>query len=237
MEEHPPGVTVSARVLYFPLKDTIGYVEVREVMGSDLMVVNAARESYAKESSTLTPADIELIHFLATNGHTSPFFHPQIQLRIKMPIFVAREWFRSNVGFARNEMSRRYVHDPPEFYVPEQVRAKDATKKQGSVEEKDDARNQKLTETYESDMRDCADSCADLYDRMINDGVASEVARMILPQSTYTEFIETGSLAAYARLCRQRVHPRAQLETRLYAETISKILALLFPHAWAALMH
>ena len=98
----------------FPLFDAKGCVEVLEIFGNDLTVVNAARVSFAKESTVMTGGDEKLIRYLAKHSHTSPFFHPQVRLRVKMPIFVAREWYRHTVGFARNEVSRRYVDTPPE---------------------------------------------------------------------------------------------------------------------------
>ena len=94
--------------------DTTGFVELLETFGSDLTVVNAARVSFAKESAAMTGADEKLIKYLAKHNHISPFFHPQLRFRLKMPIFVAREWFRHTVGFSRNEVSRRYIDTTPE---------------------------------------------------------------------------------------------------------------------------
>lgn len=109
-------------------------VELLEVFGNDLTVVNAARVSFAKESNEMTFGDEKLIHYLAKNHHNSPFFHPQIRFRLKMPIFVAREWFRHQIGFARNEVSRRYVDSDPECWVPsiDDIRQRDSNVKQGS---------------------------------------------------------------------------------------------------------
>jgi len=117
--------------------DGIGKIEVLEVFGNDLTVVNAARVSFAKESTEFTGKDGGLIRYLATHHHESPFFHPQIRLRLKMPIFVAREWFRHTIGFARNEVSRRYVDSEPELWFPDAsgLRARDTNLKQGSKEE------------------------------------------------------------------------------------------------------
>ena len=95
-----------------------GFVELIDTFGDDLTVVNAARVSFHKESNTMTVQDEKLIKYLAKHNHITPFFHPQVRLRLKMPIFVAREWFRHQIGFARNEVSRRYVYEPPECYVP-----------------------------------------------------------------------------------------------------------------------
>lgn len=214
-----------------PLGDSISKVELLHVMGDDLMVVNAARVSFAKESKQFSLQDGKLVQYLARNGHISPFFHPQIQFRLKMPIFVAREWFRHTVGFARNEVSRRYVDTPPEMYVPQELRERDPNLKQGSKEsivENNTAIVERLSEATK-----LAHEC---YTMLLDQKVAPEVARMILPQSMYTEFVETGSLYAYARLCKLRLDPHAQLEIQLYAEAVSKALWEKFPVCWAALM-
>jgi thymidylate synthase (FAD) len=100
------------------MEDGVGFVERLEVFGSDLTVVNSARVSFGKEVTEMTDRDEKLISYLAKHDHNSPFFHPQIRFRIKMPIFVAREWYRHTIGFARNEVSRRYVDTPPECWVP-----------------------------------------------------------------------------------------------------------------------
>lgn len=208
-----------------------GFVESMEVFGSDLTVVNAARVSFDKEHTEFqSPQDEKLIHYLARNGHNSPFFHPQIRFRIRMPIFVAREWFRHTVGFARNEVSRRYVDDEPEIWCPTVLRARDTNKKQGSKMEAI-ANNSERVEQVQKYM---TESVA-FYRGLLEDGVAPEIARAILPQGMYTEFIETGSLAAYARLCGLRLDPHAQLEIREYAAAVSKMLEGLFPVSWKAL--
>jgi len=98
----------------FYLPDGVGFVELIDTFGDDLTVVNAARVSFDKTSTELTEGDKKLINYLAKHNHISPFFHPQARFRIKMPIFVCREWFRHTVGLARNEVSRRYVDTQPE---------------------------------------------------------------------------------------------------------------------------
>ena len=213
--------------------DKVGYVEVLDIFGSDLTVVNAARVSFAKESHEFTEQDGKLVRYLAKHHHNSPFFHPQIHLRIKMPIFVAREWFRHQIGFARNEVSRRYVDSPPECYVPsiQDIRARDANKKQGSKSEP--VPNAEYA--YEM-IHDSTYTAMLTYEKLLQSGVAPEVARMVLPQSMYTEFVETGSLAAYARLCGLRLDPTAQKEIRDYAEAVSSLLEKAFPVCWPALM-
>jgi len=216
-----------------PLNDSKSHIEILEVMGDDLTVVNAARVSFAKESTEMRPQDERLISYLAKHNHNSPFFHPMIRCRIKMPLFIAREWYRHTVGFARNEVSRRYVNESPQCYIPspENIRERDTNKKQGS----------KDTPVFLKDniydlIKQATRASEQVYDYLLNADVAPELARMILPQSMYTEFIETGSLAAYARLCKLRLDPTAQKEIRQYAECLSKLLEAKFPVSWAALM-
>jgi|UniRef100_A0A6C0BFK9 thymidylate synthase (FAD) len=212
--------------------DRVGFVECLETFGNDLTVVNAARVSFDKESLEFTEADKKLVNYLAKHDHVSPFFHPQIRFRIKMPIFVAREWYRHTIGLARNEVSRRYVDTPPECWVPfpNEIRERDPRLKQGS----------KSTPVDDSDrvhsiLSNQTNAALKTYHDLLDNHVAPELARTILPQSMYTEFIETGSLAAYARLCRLRLNPAAQKEIRDYAEAISVCLAAKFPVSWEAL--
>lgn len=207
-------------------------VELLEVFGNDLTVVNAARVSFAKESSEFSEQDGKLVKYLAKHHHISPFFHPQLRFRIKMPIFVAREWFRHQIGFARNEVSRRYVSDTPECWIPslDDLREKDPKLKQGSKDTAVENAEQlhKVISTH-------TEGCVSLYEHLLSQNVAPEVARCVLPQSMYTEFIETGSLAAYARLYQLRTDPTAQKEIRQYASLIGDLIEPHFPVSWEAL--
>jgi thymidylate synthase (FAD) len=209
-----------------------GFVELLETFGSDLTVVNAARVSFAKESTEFNERDAKLVTYLAKHNHVSPFFHPQIRMRLKMPIFIAREWYRHQIGFARNEVSRRYVDDEPEFFIPEICRARDPKLKQGSKQEP--VRDNSICLTA---MRETTDKALHIYKALLEQGVCPEQARMVLPQSMYTEFIETGSLAAYARLCNLRLDPGAQKEIRDYADAVVALLEPKFPVSWKALIH
>lgn len=213
--------------------DTIGYVELLEKFGDDLTVVNAARVSFAKESKEFSEQDAKLVRYLAKHHHVTPFFHPQLRFRIKMPIFVAREWFRHQIGFARNEMSRRYVDSEPECYIPkaEDLRARDPKLKQGSKSEPVDN-----SEMWRLLLEKSTNDSMETYKSLVANSVAPEIARMVLPQSMYTEFIETGSLAAYARLCALRLDPTAQKEIRDYATAVDTLLRDAFPVSWPALM-
>jgi len=209
------------------LLDGQGFVELMGIFGDDLTVVNAARVSFAKESTIITEADKKLIKYLATHGHISPFFHPQVRLRVKMPIYVAREWYRHTIGFARNEVSRRYVDSEPEIFLPSELRARDERVKQGSKSESipDNDSVVDLIKSFHT-------ASLETYNTLLEKGVAPEVARGVLPQNMYTEFVETGSLYAYARLCRLRLDPHAQKEIRDYAQVVSDLIAPLFPASW-----
>lgn len=230
-----------------PLSDGLSSVELLNSMGDDLMVVNAARVSMHKESAmawnqescdfTLNEADVKLVNYLAKHNHWTPFSHPQVQLRIKMPIFIARQWYKHMVGLTRNEVSRRYVDDVPEYHYPghDKWRLRAVSVKQGSSEEVKKGMNYLINgnnQTPNSLMK----LAVGLYNEMIKAGVCPEQARMVLPQAMYTEFIETGSLAAYARIAKLRLDPHAQKEVRQYAEAVSKIMAELFPVSWQALL-
>lgn len=215
----------------YPLGDSVGCVRLLDRMGSDITVVNAARVSFAKQSmytdeGLLNDADAKLIKYLAAHKHWTPFSQPQIQLRVKMPIFVARQWYKHQVGFTRNEESRRYISAEPECYVPREWRKAAENVKQGSSEE--------VVENL-PDIYGYTAMLSELYGELLTRGVCPEQARMVLPQSMYTEFVETGSLAAYARLYSLRSSKEAQKEVRLYAEAIGKIISPLFPVSWEAL--
>jgi thymidylate synthase (FAD) len=151
-----------------------------------------------------------------------------------MPIYVAREWFRHTIGFARNEVSRRYVDEKPECYLPppESLRERDANKKQGSKP----TPIENAAEVHEA-IKVFQDQAIAMYESLLEQKVAPEVARGVLPQSMYTEFIETGSLSAYARLCALRLDPHAQAEIQAYASAASKLIEARFPVSWRALIH
>ena len=214
------------------MSDGIGFVECMEKFGEDLTVVNAARVSFHKESHEITEGDKKLIKYLANHNHITPFFHPQARFRIKMPVFVTRQWFKHTVGFSRNEVSRRYVDFTPECWCPnpDEIRERDPKAKQGSK----DTPVQNSDEVY-TIMKNHCDNSIKTYEELLSKGVAPEIARTMLPQSMYSEFIETSSLSGYARLCNLRLDPSAQKEIRDYAEAINKIMIELFPVSWEAL--
>ena len=205
-------------------------VELLDVFGDDLTVVNAARVSFAKESHEMTVGDGKLVKYLAEHNHVTPFFHPQARFRLKLPLFIAREWFRHQIGFARNEVSRRYVDSDPEFWMPTELRERDSNKKQGSKDTKVQYNGHCLAK-----MKTHNDNSLELYHYLLVNKVCPEQARAVLPQSMITEFIETGSLAAYARLYKLRTDPTAQREIQELAGQVGELLAVKFPISWAAL--
>lgn len=208
-------------------------IEVQYVdhMGGDLTVVNSARVSFDKRSEKLSASDEKLIEYLARHRHFTPFTHPQITLRYTLPVFIARQEFKHIVGFTRNEVSRRYVSDPPTFYRPDEWRSKPGDSiKQGSGSTHEDSHY------YRSVHRRLVESSLSEYKEMIEDGVAPEQARMILPQSMMTEYYITGSLSAYARMYQLRKPgTHAQKEIQGLAEMVSDNISPLFPVSWKAL--
>jgi len=197
-------------------------------MGTDLTVVNAARVSFNNENEELEDKDRKLIKYLADHEHWSPFAHPQISLRVKAPIFIARQLAKHQVGFAWNEVSRRYVHSEPEFYWPDKWRKKADNVKQGSSDEEYKSRDILWSENHLKGLYT-------IYNKMVLDGCSPEQARMVLPQATYTEWIWTGSLLAYSRMCKLRLDSNTQRETQEVAQMISDIIKPLFPVSWECL--
>lgn len=204
-------------------------------MGDDATVANSARVSFDKEvtlndDGSLMERDAKLINYLAKHNHITPFTHPQITLRETVPIFVARQRFKHVVGFTYNEVSRRYVNSPPEFYVPTFWRAKP----EGSVKQGSGGIHPNSTTHYEA-YAEHIRACEKLYDSMIKDGVAPEQARMVLPQSMLTSYYVTGSLAAFARMHNLRNEATAQVEIQDLAKQAAAVIAPLYPISWAAL--
>jgi thymidylate synthase (FAD) len=202
-------------------------------MGSDLSVVNAARVSFGKASEWqelpsgrhLHLKDRKLIRYLAKHKHISPFGHAFASFHVKAPIFVARQLVKHK--FLRwNEISRRYVDDNVEFYVPDVWRGRSEDKKQGS---------EGVVE-FEDHYEDETAFNKSYYHYLLDRGVAPEQARMVLPQSTLTEWYWSGSLDAFAAMCKLRCASDTQYESRIVADQISEVMSNLFPVSWEALM-
>jgi len=204
-------------------------------MGNDLSVVNAARVSFGKKSEMdmsdpfgspqLKEKDAKLIRYLADHNHISPFGHCFISVHVKSPVFVARQLVKHK--FLRwNEISRRYVDDEPEFYVPDEWRGRSEDKKQGSDGVVTVGVHNNALYGYQESV----------YQRLLKLNVAPEQARMVLPQSMMTEWYWSGSLDAFADMCRLRLKSDAQQETREVAMQVYEIIEPLFPVSWEALM-
>ena len=212
-------------------------------MGSDDFVCDMARVSFDKVAENFTKEqNTKLLAYLARHNHWSPFAHPQVTLHVKCPIFVARQDFKHVVGFARNEVSRRYVDDEPSFYTPDTWRSRpEGSVKQGSGSDVVSNLNSYIDIGFgrikhlPSIYDDHLDNAKELYDLMIEAGVAPEQARMVLPQSMYTSYYVTGSLAAWARAYKQRIDAHAQVEIQDLAKQWDEVIAPLFPESWGVL--
>jgi thymidylate synthase (FAD) len=228
-------------------------------MGTDLTVANAARVSFGKTSEMeddpwgppkLKAKDDKLIRYLAKHKHISPFGHCFASFHIKAPIFVARQLVKHK--FLRwNEISRRYVDDEPEFFVPDVWRGRSADKKQGSSDTTIDTLHfMELDDELSTEEHPHYDNWSEpidryagwvnekmlhLYQRMIDNEVAPEQARMVLPQNTMTEWYWSGSLDAFADMCNLRCKADTQAETREVAKQIDHKMIELFPVSWDAL--
>lgn len=201
-----------------------------DCMGSDLTVANAARVSFDKHHAKLTPGDEKLIAYLHKHDHWSPFSHCTATFRCTAPIFVARQLFRHQVGLAVNEVSRRYVDDDPEIYTPVMWRARAENVKQGSTEE-EIAAAEKADDVYRASVT----ASVRAYKALLEMGAAPEQARMVLPQAAFTTWYWTGSLAAFARICKLRLEEHAQRETGEVCLQISNELLNRFPVSWRVL--
>lgn len=212
--------------------DGIASIELLEVFGNDLTVVNSARVSFAKESTEMTGRDERLIKYLAKHKHISVFFHPQLRFRIKMNLFTARQWFKHTIGCSINECSKRYTTIDTECWIPtvDELREKSESVKQGSKssppEEKEKA-HELFKQSIENSMK--------VYEELLALNVCPEQARAVLPMATYTLFMETMSLHAAFRIYCLRTDPGAQKEIRDFAEAMGVLIEKHFPISWAAL--
>jgi len=206
-------------------------VELVDHMGTDLTVVNAARVSFNKQSEEFKPGDEKLIRYLARHNHWTPFGHCTLQFRIKAPIFVARQLVKHQIGLTWNEVSRRYVKDAPDFFMPDSWRANPENVKQGSSESKIIEHLNKKGYINEQ-VEVLYMKAIVLYKQMLDAGVCAEQARMVLPLSSLTEWYWTGSLYAFARVCKLRCAKDTQKETRYIANRISEEVQDIFPVSW-----
>ena len=205
-------------------------------MGDDLSVVNAARVSFGKKSDymprvhmgepkVLQYKDDRLIKYLAKHKHKSPFNHTFTTFHVKAPVFVARQLVKHEY-MPWNEISRRYVDEEPEFYQPDVWRGRSADKKQGSEGVVKSNANVPYFNT----------TLLGVYQQLLDEGVAPEQARMVLPQSMMTEWYWSGTLYAFAKMCSLRLKADTQEETQYVAQKIALTMADLYPISWDALM-
>lgn len=215
-------------------------VELLQYMGGDTTTVNAARVSFHKDASQFSEEqNVKLINYLAKHNHWSPFSHSFLQFRIKAPLFVRAQLAKHQVGLSWNEVSRRYVDDEPEFFFPEVWRGKPVNAKQGSsdVDPTPLYQEQQSTGFTISDRAEIlCQRALSAYEDFIAAGVAPEQARMVLPLNTMTEWLWSGSLMAFARVCNQRLDPHAQLECQEVAKMIYDLVPQEFEHSWRALV-
>ena len=215
-------------------------VELIDSMGTDISVVNAARVSFNKRSDYMyddddpsveymSDKDKKLLKYLADHNHHTPFGHCFLSFRIKAPIFVARQLGKHQIGLCWNEVSRRYVDDEPEFFFPKKWRGKPLNSKQGSAG--DFGPNQPLYDLDVWSKNTCASNLS-VYNGLISDGLCPEQARMILPQNMMTEWIWSGSLLAFMRICNLRLDSHTQKETQDVAKEIAFYLEKEFPESW-----
>lgn len=214
-------------------------VELIDSMGSDLSVVNAARVSFDKFKDEFGKGDEGLIKYLATHNHFTPFTQVTYQVRITAPIFIARQWFKHQIGISRNEVSRRYVSDTPTFWgsgsthrvAPFGIQWRESVenKKQGSGDQI--PYGDKWLAINDIYVVACEQAKED-YNTLLEMGVCPEQARAILPQSMNTTWIETGSLSAAARIYSLRVDPHAQKEICDLAKDFGALIGPIAPVSW-----
>lgn len=224
--------------------------------GDDLSVVNAARVSFNKTSEyeredghkellpndctspfsvTLKERDVKLINYLASHKHYSPFNHSFISVRVKAPVFVARQLVKHKF-MPWNEVSRRYVKGEVEFYIPEYWRQAADNVKQGSSQEDANPVSLWQFDSWVEDVEAHHEDALNFYNHLLEEGVCAEQARQVLPQSMMTTWVWSGTLGAFCDMLKLRLDPHTQYETRLVAQEVSKIVKELFPVSYKALV-
>jgi thymidylate synthase (FAD) len=199
-----------------------GFVELVEVLGNDLAIVNAARTSYVGDSKG-DVLDKKLLFYLMKQKHTTPFEMVQFKFRVKAPIFVVRQWFRHRT-WSYNEMSRRYSDAPPEFYYPDVWREQSETNKQGS--------SGVGLESFSAELNGFCELGVAKYDACLDVGIAKEMARFFLPINMYTIFVGSVNAHNLMRFLKLRMDMHAQYEIRLYANAIYEMFEAQLP--WTA---
>ena len=199
-----------------------GFVRLDGVLADDLSVVNAARVSFARRKEEMDESDEGLVRFLMRDRHGTPFEHNCFRFHVRAPIFVAREWFRHRVG-SFNEFSMRYARATDDFYVPEADDVRSQVGKPGaySFEPVDP----ELAERTREELRAVYETAYATYQRLVEEGVARELARSVLPVGAYTEFYWTVNARALMNFVSLRAADTAQREIRRYAEAVERFFA------------
>jgi thymidylate synthase (FAD) len=208
-----------------------GFVRLDDAMADDLSVVNGARVSFARHKEEMDDSDEGLIKFLMRDRHGTPFEHNSFRFHIRAPIFVAREWFRHRVG-SFNEFSMRYAKATDEFYVPEPEDVRTQVGKPGSYSF--EQLPPEVAETTREELEAVYESAYQTYERLVELGVARELARCVLPVGAYTEFYWTVNARALMNFLSLRASENAQREIRRYAEACERFLAQKMPVTYAA---
>jgi len=208
-----------------------GFVRLDDAMADDLSVVNGARVSFARHKEEMDESDEGLIRFLMRDRHGTPFEHNSFRFHIRTPIFVAREWFRHRIG-SFNEFSMRYARATDEFYVPEADDVRTQVGKPGSYSFEEVS--PEIAETTREELKAIYESAYQTYERLVELGVARELARCVLPVGAYTEFYWTVNARALMNFLSLRASENAQREIRRYAGACERFLAEKMPVTYAA---
>ena len=208
-----------------------GFVRLDDCMADDLSVVNAARVSFARRKEAMDESDEGLIRFLLRERHGTPFEHNSFRFHVRAPIFVAREWFRHRVG-SFNEFSMRYARATDDFYVPEPEDVRTQVGKPGSYSF--EPVEPELAEATREELRAVYDAAYATYERLVERGVARELARLVMPVGAYTEFYWTVNARSLMNFVSLRAAETAQREIRRYAEACERFLEAKMPVTYAA---
>jgi thymidylate synthase (FAD) len=209
-----------------------GFVELESSSGSDLDIVNAAKVSFAKQSSDFGDAEKGILNFLIRERHGSPFEHNYFKFHVRAPIFVIREWQRHRIG-SYNEESGRYVELRPDFYIPENSRIQEG--KPGAYTFTEGTKEQ--TDLVRRSITAASETAFSRYQKMIDEGVAKEQARLVLPLNIYSEFYFSCNARSLMNFLELRMAPNAMYEIRKYAEALYELWAKVMPATAEAFEH
>jgi thymidylate synthase (FAD) len=208
-----------------------GFVRLDDAMASDLSVVNGARVSFARHKTEMDESDQGLIRFLMRDRHGTPFEHNAFRFHVRAPLFVAREWFRHRVS-SFNEFSMRYAKATDDFYVPEPEDVRSQVGKPGAYSF--EPVEPELAETAREELRSVYEEAYSTYTRLVELGVARELARVVMPMGAYTEFYWTVNARSLMNFVSLRAAESAQREIQRYAEACERFFAQKMPVTHAA---